>query len=139
NAILRAAHRESAGPERGGGAVPVLCRDLQRERGGGDGQHDPDPARLRTQQQGRTDLRRDAGAPGPALRRRVVMSPVRYLLVVLALFAGGCAQLPRSSVVPEAEPLQMPEPPRTSGDGAIFQAHAGYRPLFEDRRPRMTG
>ncbi|GAB3285962.1 flagellar basal body L-ring protein FlgH [Parahaliea aestuarii] len=67
------------------------------------------------------------------------MSPIRYLVVVLALLAGGCAQLPRSSVVPEVEPLQMPEPPRTRGDGAIFQAHAGYRPLFEDRRPRMTG
>ncbi|MBN7795844.1 flagellar basal body L-ring protein FlgH [Parahaliea mediterranea] len=62
-------------------------------------------------------------------------------LAVLLLLAAvtGCAQLPRSSVVVEPAPVTIPEPPVRAADGAIFQAHAGYRPLFEDRRPRMAG
>ncbi|WP_116366385.1 flagellar basal body L-ring protein FlgH [Parahaliea mediterranea] len=70
------------------------------------------------------------------------MSPMRTLALAPALLLAllqGCAQLPRSSVVPEATPITVPQAPQASGDGAIFQAHAGYRPLFEDRRPRMTG
>lgn len=51
----------------------------------------------------------------------------------------ACAQLPRGSVVAEPEPVAVPSPPPRVADGAIYQAQAGYRPLFEDRRPRMVG
>jgi len=60
-------------------------------------------------------------------------------LATLLLGLSGCAQLPRKSVVPEQEPLQIPEPPMRVADGSIYQRRRGIRPLFEDSRPRMPG
>ncbi|WP_101675895.1 flagellar basal body L-ring protein FlgH [Alloalcanivorax mobilis] len=59
--------------------------------------------------------------------------------VAMALLAAGCAQLPRPSVVGEQEKVEIAQPPPLQPDGSIFQANRGYRPLFEDRRPRMVG
>lgn len=58
-------------------------------------------------------------------------------MVFVAL--SGCAQLPRPSVVGEQEQVVVPEPAAARPNGSIFQAHRGYQPLFEDRRPRMVG
>ncbi|MFC3392378.1 flagellar basal body L-ring protein FlgH [Aidingimonas halophila] len=51
----------------------------------------------------------------------------------------GCAQLPRPSVVGEQEQIDIPEPQEGQANGAIYQSNGGYRPLFEDRRPRAPG
>ncbi|WP_444677440.1 flagellar basal body L-ring protein FlgH [Halomonas sp. E19] len=61
------------------------------------------------------------------------------LLAVLALVLGGCAQVPRASVVGEQEQITIAEPPPRLANGSIYQAHRGVQPLFEDRRPRMVG
>ncbi len=63
------------------------------------------------------------------------------LLVALlpSLLLGGCAQLPRASVVGEQEQVLIPERPQTPANGSIYQARHGFQPLFEDRRPRMIG
>lgn len=58
-------------------------------------------------------------------------------MAVLAL--GGCAQVPRASVVGEQEQIFIAEPPPRAANGSIYQAHRGSQPLFEDRRPRMVG
>lgn len=65
----------------------------------------------------------------------------RALLVALlpSLLLGGCAQLPRASVVSEQEQVRIPERPPGQGNGSIYQARHGFQPLFEDRRPRMVG
>ncbi|ATJ84682.1 flagellar basal body L-ring protein FlgH [Halomonas beimenensis] len=63
----------------------------------------------------------------------------RWLMVVALLVLGGCAQIPRTSVVEEPERLEVPERPLARANGAIYQAQRGYQPLFEDRRPRMVG
>lgn len=55
------------------------------------------------------------------------------------LMLGGCAQLPRPSVVGEQEKVAIPQPPPAEPNGSLFQVHRGYRPLFEDRRPVMVG
>ncbi|MFD1215495.1 MULTISPECIES: flagellar basal body L-ring protein FlgH [Microbulbifer] len=60
-------------------------------------------------------------------------------LVSIFLLAGGCAQLPQSSLAGDPEWVEIPEPPPQRTNGAIFQPEAGYRPLFEDYRPRMSG
>jgi flagellar L-ring protein FlgH len=59
-------------------------------------------------------------------------------LLALSQLLGGCAVTPSTIV-------QKPETPRTTlarpdarSEGAIFNT-AGYRPLFEDRRPRYVG
>ncbi|WP_422666883.1 flagellar basal body L-ring protein FlgH [Billgrantia endophytica] len=56
-----------------------------------------------------------------------------------ALVLGGCAQVPRASVVGEQEQIAMVEPPPRKANGSIYQTHRGSQPLFEDRRPRMIG
>lgn len=61
------------------------------------------------------------------------------LLAVLMLLMAGCAQLPRPSVVGDQEEVEIPQPPPIRPDGSIFQNDRGYRPLFEDRRPRLVG
>ncbi|MCE8025810.1 flagellar basal body L-ring protein FlgH [Halomonas sp. MCCC 1A11058] len=58
-------------------------------------------------------------------------------MAVLAL--GGCAQVPRASVVGEQEQIFITEPPPRAANGSIYQAQRGSQPLFEDRRPRMVG
>lgn len=60
-------------------------------------------------------------------------------LALLLVLAGGCAQLPRPSVVGDQEQVQVPPRPLPQPNGSIFQASHGYQPLFEDRRPRMVG
>jgi flagellar basal-body rod protein FlgG, Gram-negative bacteria len=64
---------------------PGLRGNLQRQRGGGNGRHDPDPARLRNQQQGRRDLRRNAPAPDPALIAMTRPRPMSFRLALLAV------------------------------------------------------
>jgi flagellar L-ring protein FlgH len=59
-------------------------------------------------------------------------------LLAASLGLGGCAQLPRGSVV-KVEPLSMPDVPAVEPNGAIFQPQRGFMPLFEDRRPRRVG
>lgn len=63
----------------------------------------------------------------------------KSLVVALALLATGCAQLPRFSVVSDEEWVEIPLPPPPQANGAVYQPARGYRPLFEDRRPRMSG
>lgn len=66
--------------------------------------------------------------------------PIRVLLIVLSLMlVGGCAQVPKRSVVERPEAVEYPWEVKPARDGSIYQASAGYRPLFEDRRPRMIG
>ena len=60
-----------------------------------------------------------------------------FLLAALVL--GGCAQLPRSSVVGKPEQVQVPEQPESQANGAIYQSRQNFQPLFEDRRPRHIG
>ncbi len=64
---------------------------------------------------------------------------VMVLLAIAALALGGCAQVPRASVVGEQEQITIAEPPPRLANGSIYQAHRGVQPLFEDRRPRMVG
>ena len=54
------AERHATGPERRRHAAAGLCGSVERQRRAGTGQHDPDPARVRNQQQGRDHLRPDA-------------------------------------------------------------------------------
>ncbi|MCE9683064.1 flagellar basal body L-ring protein FlgH [Halomonas alkalisoli] len=61
------------------------------------------------------------------------------LLALAVLVLGGCAQVPRASVVGEQEQIAIMEPPPRLANGSIYQAHRGSQPLFEDRRPRMVG
>lgn len=69
----------------------------------------------------------------------MVFALKKFVAVSLALLAAGCAQLPRSSVVSGEEWVVIPLPPPARANGAIYQPMRGYRPLFEDRRPRMPG
>lgn len=64
---------------------------------------------------------------------------LRGLCVLVLLLLGGCAQVPRASVVGEQEQIMIPDRPAPRANGSIYQAHRGYQPLFEDRRPRMVG
>lgn len=65
--------------------------------------------------------------------------PSLWLVAALMLLMGGCAQVPRASVVGEQERIEIPQPPPPRASGSIYQAERGYRPLFEDRRPTMVG
>lgn len=70
------------------------------------------------------------------------ISAARVAMAILAialLALGGCAQVPRASVVGEQEQINIAEPPPRMANGSIYQAHRGAQPLFEDRRPRMVG
>ncbi|MCQ3828366.1 flagellar basal body L-ring protein FlgH [Microbulbifer elongatus] len=61
-------------------------------------------------------------------------------LALAAIFlASGCAQIPQSSLAGEPEWIEIPLPPEPRANGAVYQPEAGYRPLFEDYRPRMSG
>ncbi|WP_226663048.1 flagellar basal body L-ring protein FlgH [Microbulbifer aggregans] len=62
-----------------------------------------------------------------------------FALLAVSLFAGGCAQLPQRSLAGDPEWVEIPMPPAPRANGAIFQPESGYRPLFEDYRPRMSG
>lgn len=67
-------------------------------------------------------------------RQALIALPAALLLAM-----GGCAQVPRASVVGEQERIEIPEPRPPLANGSIYQAQHGYRPLFEDRRPAMVG
>lgn len=64
---------------------------------------------------------------------------VMVMVAMTVLTLGGCAQVPRASVVGEQEQIFISEPPPRAANGSIYQAHRGSQPLFEDRRPRMVG
>lgn len=66
-------------------------------------------------------------------------TPSLLLVAALMLLMGGCAQIPRASVVGEQERIEIPQPQPPRANGSIYQAERGYRPLFEDRRPTMVG
>jgi flagellar L-ring protein precursor FlgH len=66
---------------------------------------------------------------------RVAIAAVAMAVLTL----GGCAQVPRASVVGEQEQIFVAEPPPRAANGSIYQAQRGSQPLFEDRRPRMVG
>lgn len=66
------------------------------------------------------------------------MNLMRTVLLGVLLL-GGCAHLPRPSVVGEQEQVDIPAPPPPVANGSIYQASRGYHPLFEDRRPRLIG
>ncbi|WP_163559794.1 flagellar basal body L-ring protein FlgH [Halomonas sp. NO4] len=71
----------------------------------------------------------------PPVARRLAVALLALTLLALA----GCAQIPRASIVGEQEQLALVEPPPRKANGSIYQAHRGYQPLFEDRRPRQVG
>lgn len=77
------------------------------------------------------------------MKRYSAYSTHRLLRLLAILFAalvvGGCAQLPRPSVVGEQEKIEILPPPPPVANGSIFQPEYGYKPLFEDRRPRRVG
>ncbi|PMR71233.1 flagellar basal body L-ring protein FlgH [Halomonas heilongjiangensis] len=73
------------------------------------------------------------------MRRWISLRPAMLLLALAMLALGGCAQVPRASVVGEQEKITIAEPPPRLANGSIYQAHRGVQPLFEDRRPRMVG
>lgn len=73
------------------------------------------------------------------MRRWIPLRPAMVLLALAVLALGGCAQVPRASVVGEQEKIAIAEPPPRLANGSIYQAHRGAQPLFEDRRPRMVG
>ncbi len=70
---------------------------------------------------------------------RMILRAATLLLALALLALAGCAQIPRASVVGEQEQIDISEPPLRHANGSIYQAHRGYQPLFEDRRPRMVG
>lgn len=60
-------------------------------------------------------------------------------VLLAGLVLGGCAQLPRTSVVGKPEPVRVPEQTAQEPNGAIYQSRQNFQPLFEDRRPRHMG
>ena len=85
---------------------------------------------------------------GSELRRgaRAIVARIGCLLTTVAL-CGCLASVPATQVHQPmtARPGPVPQPQINNGNGSIYQAaHAGqpffgYRPLFEDRRPRQVG
>jgi len=70
---------------------------------------------------------------------RIILRATALLTALVLLTLAGCAQVPRASVVGEQERIDISAPPPPMANGSIYQAHRGYQPLFEDRRPRMVG
>jgi len=64
---------------------------------------------------------------------------IHGLALCLLLVLGGCAQIPRHSVVENSDPVEIPSQPPVQANGSIYQARFGFQPLFEDRRPRQIG
>jgi len=66
---------------------------------------------------------------------RFLIAPTTAILACLV--AGGCSSVPQTIV--EGPTTARPQPAIAApANGTIFQAD-GYRPLFEDRRPRRIG
>lgn len=66
--------------------------------------------------------------------RTICTGPV----LLAALVAAGCAQLPRESLVDKQVNYSFPQQHQL-GNGSIYQGGAVIQPLFEDRRPRDLG
>ncbi len=61
-------------------------------------------------------------------------------VLTLLLMLGGCSRFSNAPDIGEPlPPLEVPELAPVQGNGAIFQSHQGFLPLFEDRRPRRVG
>ncbi len=67
------------------------------------------------------------------------MTPRTLLLLMAVLVIAACAS-PRHNVVMKGPTTAKPETPESAAapTGGVFQS-AGYRPLFEDRKPRYVG
>jgi flagellar L-ring protein FlgH len=59
-------------------------------------------------------------------------------VLLAALVAAGCAQLPRESLVAKSEGYEFPKY-ELRDEGSIYMSGAPVMPLFEDRRPRSAG
>lgn len=68
------------------------------------------------------------------IKRAICASPV----LLAALVAAGCAQLPRESLIDKEVPYAFPRHQQLD-NGSIYQGGAVIQPLFEDRRPRDMG
>lgn len=68
------------------------------------------------------------------IKRSICAGPV----LLAALVAAGCAQLPRGSLVDKETPYEFPRHQELD-NGSIYQGGAVIQPLFEDRRPRDMG
>ncbi|CBV44259.1 flagellar L-ring protein FlgH [Halomonas elongata DSM 2581] len=79
------------------------------------------------------------GASMSGMRSGIGYRGLAVALLLVVLLLGGCAQIPRASVVGEQEKIDIPDRQRPIPNGSIYQAHRGYQPLFEDRRPRQVG
>lgn len=81
-------------------------------------------------------------ALGSALGCKALQSSGRVFGGALLMLVSGCALIPPEPVVTgpltaEPTPVIVAQP---EANGSIYQAAAhGYRPLFEDRRPRNVG
>ncbi len=74
-----------------------------------------------------------------AMKRNTVTT-MRLAIAASALLLAGCATT-RHPVIADGQTSARPMPPLAAGSaptGGIFQA-VGYRPLFEDRKPRYVG
>ena len=83
-----------------------------------------------------------------ATRRSVRTIAARFVCLLTSVALCGClASVPATQVHQPmtARPAPVPQPQTSNGTGSIYQtAYAGqpfygYRPLFEDRRPRHVG
>lgn len=73
------------------------------------------------------------------LLRRITDHGSRITLIALAISLTGCAAVRHDIDMPEKTTAQpQAAAPSSMPSGGIFQT-AGYRPLFEDRKPRYVG
>lgn len=72
------------------------------------------------------------------MQNRFVKNGVISAMLLVALSATGCAQIPRSAMVKQPQSYEFPKHEVVS-NGSIFQSGSGMLPLFEDRRPRYAG
>ncbi len=63
---------------------------------------------------------------------------ITSLLSIVAILGTGCAVTPTSIVQQPTSAVAPDIKAATNNNGAIFNT-AGYRPIFEDRRPRFIG
>lgn len=66
--------------------------------------------------------------------RTICMGPV----LLAAVVAAGCAQIPRQSLVDKETPYEFARH-EVVANGSIYQGGSAVQPLFEDRRPRAMG